>query len=353
MTDFIVIGGGIAGLSAGAKLSTLGTVMVLEAEDATGYHASGRSAALYEASYGKPAVQALNAASFDEHKSFGVLSPRGAMLVGTAATAAEFTDDLSHMRLSDITVAEAVDLFPILNSDVIDRAAYDPAAQDIDTDLLMQTYARLIRANGSIVAKAPVTAISRTDSGWAVTAGGSVVEGRNLVNAAGAWVDRIAAMAGMGPLGFTPFRRSMARIPAPDGMDPARWPMVFGAGDGWYAKPDAGALIVSPSEEDPSEPMDAWADDMVLAEGLARYQDHVTAEVTRIIANWAGLRTFAPTGCWCLAPIPATARSSGPPVREATGSSPPPPHPHWSRLWSVAASPPCQPMPWPSYNRTV
>ena len=101
-------------------------------------------------------------------------------------------------------------------------------------------------------------------------------------------------MAGVRPLGFTPLRRSMARIPAPGGHDVSRWPMIFGAGETWYAKPDAGALIVSPAEEHAMEPHDAWADDMVLAEGLARYEEMVTEPVTRLLANWAGLRTFAP-----------------------------------------------------------
>ncbi len=101
-------------------------------------------------------------------------------------------------------------------------------------------------------------------------------------------------MAGVRPLGFTPYRRSMARIPAPGGHDVSKWPMMFGPGEDWYAKPDAGALIVSPAEEDLMEPHDAWADDMVLAEGLARYEAMVTEPVTRVMSNWAGLRTFAP-----------------------------------------------------------
>jgi glycine/D-amino acid oxidase-like deaminating enzyme len=127
-----------------------------------------------------------------------------------------------------------------------------------------------------------------------VTTTAGTFEGRVLVNAGGAWVDQIAQMASVQPLGFTPYRRSMARIPAPGGHDVSGWPMMFGVGELWYAKPDAGALIVSPAEEDPAEPHDAWADDMVLAEGLARYEEFVTEPVTRLISNWAGLRTFAP-----------------------------------------------------------
>ena len=86
----------------------------------------------------------------------------------------------------------------------------------------------------------------------------------------------------------------MARIPAPGGHDVTKWPMIFGAGETWYAKPDAGALLVSPAEEHAMDPHDAWADDMVLAEGLARYEAMVTEPVTRLISSWAGLRTFTP-----------------------------------------------------------
>jgi glycine/D-amino acid oxidase-like deaminating enzyme len=114
------------------------------------------------------------------------------------------------------------------------------------------------------------------------------------VNAAGAWVDEVADMAGIARLGVTPMRRSMARIPAPGGHDVSTWPVVFGPGENWYAKPDAGALLVSPAEEVEMPPMDAWADDMMLAEGLARYEAHVTEPVTRMLSNWAGLRTFSP-----------------------------------------------------------
>jgi glycine/D-amino acid oxidase-like deaminating enzyme len=154
---------------------------------------------------------------------------------------------------------------------------------------------------------AEVTAVSRTATGWDVTIGEEVLSARNLVNAAGAWVDVIAQMAGIAPLGVTPLRRSMARIPAPGGHDVSSWPMLFGPSENWYAKPDAGALIVSPAEEVLMPPMDAWADDMMLAEGLARYEAHVTEPVTRMLSNWAGLRTFAPDRNLVLGPDPRDA----------------------------------------------
>ena len=305
MIDFLIIGGGIAGVSTAARLSELGSVILLEGEDALAYHASGRSAALFEQNYGKPATVALNKASFDFHVAAKVLSPRGLMLVGRDDQADSFAADQRDMQLEQISVDEAKAKFPILRSDVISNAAFDPGAWDIDTDRLLQTFARSARANGgTFVTKAQVTAIRRTQNGWALTTKDQCYEARVLVNAAGAWVDVIAEMAGISPIGFQPLRRSMARIPAPAGHDTSGWPMVFGTGESWYNKPDAGALIVSPGEEDPVVPHDAYADDMVLAEGLARYEEHVTEPVTRLLSSWAGLRTFAPDRTLVLGPDP-------------------------------------------------
>ncbi|MFZ3580978.1 NAD(P)/FAD-dependent oxidoreductase [Loktanella sp. DJP18] len=296
MTDFIVVGGGVAGISAAARLSHLGHVTLLEAEAQTGYHSSARSAALFEENYGKPTTRALNAASREFHQTAngGVLSPRNVMLVGSAADADAFAHDLTDMRLEPITGTEARAMVPIL-TDRVDRAGWHAQAWDIDTDRLIQNWLRELRGNGgTIVTDARVTAVTRESAGWHVTTPQGEVSGAVLVNATGAWADRIAALAGVTPLGLTPYRRSMARLAAPGGHDVSGWPMIFGAGEAWYAKPDAGALLVSPADEDPVEPHDAFADDMVLAEGLARYQDHVTEAVTRPIATWAGLRTFAP-----------------------------------------------------------
>jgi len=254
MIDFLVIGGGIAGLSAAARLSELGHCHVLERETATGYHASGRSAAMFEETYGSPSTIALNQASKHWHLEVAGAknTPRGLMLLGHAG-----------------------------NADI------------------------LRGHGGSVVTGATVSDIRRTADGWAVTAG-ETYQAKVIVNAAGAWADQIAVMAGLQPLGLQPYRRSMARIPAPGGHDVSDWPMLFGPGETWYAKPDAGALLISPADEDPCAPMDAWADDMVLATGIAHFQDHVTTPVTRMLSNWAGLRTFSPDRGLCLGPSEVT-----------------------------------------------
>jgi D-arginine dehydrogenase len=308
--DFLIIGGGIAGISAAARLSPLGSVIVLETEEALAHHASGRSAALYEPRYGAPPVVGLSMASEAYFRSVpGVLGPRGLMLVAKAGAQEAFEHDLAGMAFDRISVADACGLVPILNPEVVEQAGYAAHAEDVDTDLLVQGFAREAKGRGArVLTKARVSALVKDGGGWRARSSAGEFTARMVVNAAGAWVDQVAAMAGVRPLGFTPYRRSMARIPAPGGLDVSRWPMLFGPGEDWYAKPDAGALIVSPAEEHLMEPHDAWADDMVLAEGLARYEEMVTEPVTRLLASWAGLRTFAPDRVLVI----------GPDVREPT-----------------------------------
>ena len=293
MTRVIIIGGGIAGLAAAARLAPHTEVVVLEREAATGYHASGRSAAMFEENYGNDTVRALNRASRSVHEALGVLSPRGLIGVARAGDDVAFERDIEALGLVEVAVDRARAEVPILAEDIL-RAGVHEGAFDIDTDLLMQKFLAEARAHGAVLRlKAEVLGLHRGD-GWEVSLGDEVLHADVLINAAGAWADQVAALAGARPVGLQPYRRSMARLPAPGGRDVRRWPMLMGPGETWYAKPDAGGWIVSPAEEDPVEPMDAWDDDMVLAEGLARYQPYVTEEVTRVETNWAGLRTFAP-----------------------------------------------------------
>ncbi|WP_372578038.1 NAD(P)/FAD-dependent oxidoreductase [Ruegeria hyattellae] len=305
MFDFVIIGGGVAGLGAGACLSEQGSVLLLEAESALGYHTSGRSAAMFEPNYGAAPIVALSRASEAFHRSEngGYLTPRGLMLLAREDQNAQFNADIKELALHPIPVEQALERVPILNPQVLGFAAHHDTAEDIDTDRLLQDFAKRIRANGGqVVTGAQVTGIEGRGP-WRVKAG-EVHEARMLVNAAGAWADRIAVLADVAPIGLVPYRRSMARIPAPGGRDVRGWPMLMGAGEAWYAKPDAGKLLISPAETDPVDPHDAYADDMVLAEGIARYQEMVTEEVTRVESNWAGLRSFVSDRVLVLGPDP-------------------------------------------------
>ena len=296
-TDILIIGGGIAGLSAAATLAPHASVTLLEAEDALGYHASGRSAAMFLKDYGNDVVRALNYASAEHHETAdgGFLSQRGMMLVARADQRDDFAAEFTAFGMDEISIAEATTHVPILNPKTCAYAAYRPDAHDLDADRLLQTYTKdARRAGATIHTESPVTEIVKSGAVWHVTAGGQTHKATTLINAAGAWVDEIAILAGITPLGFQPYRRSMARVPAPGGHDVSTWPFLDGVNESWYAKPDAGKWIISPSDEDPMNAHDAWADDMVLAEGLARYEEMVTEPVTRLETSWAGLRTFAP-----------------------------------------------------------
>ncbi len=302
--DVLIVGGGIAGLSAAARLSETGSVLLIEAETALGYHASGRSAAMFLPRYGNGIIRELNAASAESHQRSGVLGERHLMLVAPAAKASEFDRDVAELGLGEITVGEAGERFPILDAGWCARAAL-AEGWDLDTDLCLQGCRRAALANGTrIETGARVTEIAETAGGWRVSWVGGEAESRIFVNAAGAWADRVATLAGVAPLGLVPRRRSLAQLAAPEGRDVSGWPFVEEIGEAWYAKPDAGRWLVSPADADPVEPFDAWPDDMVLAEGLARYQEAVTAEVTRPLTTWAGLRTFAPDGAPVVGPDP-------------------------------------------------
>jgi D-arginine dehydrogenase len=295
-TDILIIGGGVAGITAAADLAPHGSVRVLERERQLAYHASGRSAAMFLQDYGNAVVRALNDASAEPlaTRDGGVLSPRPMLLLGRAEDAACFAGEAADLGLERIGVEQALPLFPLLDQSVVSHAAVRHDTSDIDTDLLIQNALKRARAGGAVVETGAEVMAIRHSGVWEVQAGDQLYRAQVLVNAAGAWADGIAQMAGIRHLGIQPFRRSMAVLPLPEGIDSSAWAFVDSVGEGWYAKPQAGKLLVSPGDEDASEPMDSWADDMVLAEGLARFEAMVTMQVTRVEHSWAGLRSFAP-----------------------------------------------------------
>lgn len=300
--DVIVIGGGIAGMSVAAELAADMRVLLLEAEAQPGYHATGRSAAIFIRNYGNATLRALNAAAAPyledpSHYADGpVLSPRGEMLVANEQeldALRDYTRDAEG--LEHLSPQQAQELVPILDPDQIAGAAIEWDAQDIDVGRMLSGYRRLLLARaGKIRLKSPVRGLHRQDGLWQVQTDHDSFHAPLLVNAAGAWVEQIGQMAGAQHIGFQPLRRSAVMLPGPDNTDSRSWPMFSSAASNWYAKPDAGRLMVSPADADPVPPQDTWADDMVLAEGLDRFSRAVTLPITRIGQSWAGLRTFAP-----------------------------------------------------------
>ncbi|GAA4825688.1 FAD-dependent catabolic D-arginine dehydrogenase DauA [Sphingosinicella ginsenosidimutans] len=300
--DFLIIGGGIAGLSAAARLAAHGRVLVLEAEDATGYHSSGRSVAFSHYGIGGEAVRAMTAWS----RAFFQDDPA----LARTASSLYFADEESRPRLDALGAAmsefsdsiEPVDaaaiarLCPALRTGAGGAIAglHDPTGLKLDADALLQRVARDMRAKGgSVLPGRRVASIEATGGGWRVRdETGETHEAPVLVNAAGAWADRIAAMAGVDPIGLAPRRRTIIVVDPPAGAEIAGWPFVHSVAGDFYMLPEAGRLLVSPVDEVEDDPCDAAPEDYDIALAADRLEHYTTVAVTRIAHRWAGLRTF-------------------------------------------------------------
>ncbi|MBW7851966.1 MAG: FAD-binding oxidoreductase [Rhodospirillales bacterium] len=305
--DVLVIGGGIAGASAAHELAADRTVVVLEQESQPGYHATGRSAALFRESYPHPTTRALAAASRDflerPPAGFGdhpLLSPRGALLIARADRAAMLDDMAAELRTRGLVVepcdeAAARRLVPVLRAGTVAAALYEPGACDVDVNALHQGYLRGLRARGGrLIADAAAERIERRGGRWRIAVGDEVFSAPILVNAAGAWADAVAALAGVAPLGLMPLRRTAVTFDPPPSIEVSGWPMVLDAGGAFYFKPEGGRLLASPADETPSPPTDAQPDEYDVALAIDRIEAATEITVRRVVSRWAGLRTFAP-----------------------------------------------------------
>ncbi len=303
--DVAVIGAGIAGAAVAANLAASKSVVVIERESHPGYHATGRSAALFSEVYGNDVVRKLSIAGrpflADPPNGFStspILTPRGAMHVGTSADL-EVLDRLyesahrlvpSVRRLDSREVRERV---PVLRTESVAGGVIEPDAMDIDTNELLQAYLRQIRQrDGRILVDAEVLGLTRGGAGWILETRAGKVEAGIVVNAGGAWADDIARMAGARPVGLIPKRRTVFVFTPPSDIDVRTWPLVIGARENFYFKPDAGNLLVSPADETPSRPMDAQAEELDVAIAADRLMSATSLEVRHIQHRWAGLRTF-------------------------------------------------------------
>lgn len=303
--DIVIIGGGIAGASAAYELAAVSSVILLERESHCGYHSTGRSAASFTENYGNAVVRRLAIASrsfleappqgFCEHP---LMRPRGMLTIACQDQLGLLEEELEKARrfvpsIHLISPGEALARVPVLRSDYVAGAIVEPDSREIDVNELHQGFLRNARKRGAqIVTDAGVEAIERRGDRWVLQTSQGRFAAPTIVNAAGAWVDRIAVLAGVVPLGLMPKRRTAFHVAAPGGVAIAGWPLVNDVGEEFYFKADAGQIFVSPSDATPSEPMDACPDDFDVAVGVDRLQRATTIEVRRIEHQWAGLRSF-------------------------------------------------------------
>ncbi|TPL06051.1 FAD-binding oxidoreductase [Mesorhizobium sp. B2-4-14] len=297
----VVIGGGIAGLSVAAAVADWADVIVLEREPHLGYHASGRSAALFTETYGNRVVRGLTLASRLAIVEGGfVAHRRGALHVGWSGDgdaidrlAGELQALVPSVRR--LWAAELHALVPVIAAEATCGGVYEPDAVDVDTGKMLESSASALKAGGGIIRIGEeVRAISPDGGGLRVETNAGVYTADIVVNAAGAWVDVVAGMAGLSGLGFQPKRRTAFLFDPPAGTDISGWPLVVDLHEQFYFKPDAGRLIGSLADETDSEPCDAYPEDIDVAIAVDRIEQATSMRIDRPSTPWAGLRTFAP-----------------------------------------------------------
>jgi D-arginine dehydrogenase len=304
--DVVVIGAGIAGASIAYELAAHRRVILLERETHPGYHTTGRSAAMYAPSYGNPVVRALTRASraFYDAPPTGftdvpLLIARGMLFIGAAERTEEARQMLAEPELARIlqalTVDEVIAWIPIMRRAACVYALLDETSKDIDANALHMGYLRALKARGgATLIDAGVRALERDAGTWRIDTGTKELRAPVVVNAGGAWVDEIAQMAGLAPVGMRPLRRTALIVDAPAGIDVTRWPATIEIAETFYFKPDAGRLLLCPADETPSPPCDAQPEELDVALAVDHFERATTQSVKRVIRKWAGLRTFAP-----------------------------------------------------------
>ena len=305
LCDFLIVGAGIAGATAGYHLAAHGRAVVLEMESQPGYHTTGRSAAVYSEWYGNRVINALTTGSkpfyldppdgFAEHP---LLTARGVLLFGRddqRAALDQAEAEGHHLgRIRRLSTGEAQTLCPVLRADYVAGAVFEPDAMDIDVSALHQGFLRGLRAvGGSIRTDARLTSLCHDGAQWRAETTAGEFAAPVVVNAAGAWADQVAEMAGVKAVGLVPKRRTAILFEPPADLESAPWPAAIDVDEQFYFKPDAGLLLGSPADETPQPPADVQPEELDIAIAVDRIERATTLKVRRIRHRWAGLRTFA------------------------------------------------------------
>lgn len=303
-TDILVVGGGIAGLSLGSALAGRTGVLVVEAEETLGFHTSSRSARQLTPSYGPAVIQDLTIRTLaliralEVHLPEPVLAPRSFLLVGSE----DAVRDNASGRMHPVTPGEVQALAPELNAGAFAAAGLDTTSVACDTDALMDYHRqRILDRGGRILTGHPVrsaaleTGPDGSANSWVTAAGSTHIRSRVVVNAAGAWADRLASLYGVRARGLQPYRRTAAVVavdhPLADGA-----PLVAAADESFYYRPEGNQVLISPSESVPSDPMDAQPRAKDIEELVELVNSVTTMGITGVVRSWTGLRTQAADG---------------------------------------------------------
>jgi len=208
--DVVVIGGGIHGCSTALHLALRGLKPILVEKDYAGRHASGVNAGGVRQLARDIAEIPLSISSMDlwEHVQELVgddcgFTAHGTVLVAESdAELAGFKARVDDLRMRGFTHEELIDkaelrrLVPAVSAHcpggVVSRR--DGAADPFRATQAFRK--RAIEKGATVLEGVRVTGLSRVGEVWRVETSDGAIEAPKVVNAAGAWADRIAAMLG-------------------------------------------------------------------------------------------------------------------------------------------------------------
>ncbi len=324
----VVIGGGIAGVSAAAFISERNgaAVTLVEQETTLAHHTTGRSAAQWIQNYGHPAIRFLTKASFDFFKTpregltdAPLLHERAVLMVGTAEQEGAFEQVLQEGRESVppsrlVTAAEAGAMNPAVDPDATAFALIEEGSYDVDVAATHQAFVRMLRRNGGTIRTSlRVDSALQDAGGWRVATTSGTIRADYLINAAGAWGDLVARTAGIEPVGLEPRRRTAfmvnaSSLPGADMQRSGEWPMLINVAHNWYVKPDGAQFLCSPADQTPSVPTDARPEETDIAKAIDVINAETRLQIRSVASSWAGLRTFVDDESMVLGPDPANER---------------------------------------------
>ncbi|MEH6757498.1 MAG: FAD-dependent oxidoreductase [Parasphingorhabdus sp.] len=304
--DVAIIGAGIAGASIASEIADRCSVIILEAEDQPGYHATGRSAAFWTESYGGPRVQPLTTASYDFLKNplpafseTSFLVSRGAVNIARSDETHLINPFIAEFAESGVAMIpwnrdEIKNAFPPLKSGW-DQAVYEPDCCDIDVGGLHMAYLRDAKRKGvTLSCNSRVEKIEHIEGTWTIHTGSSPVHARKIINAAGAWATQVATLANALPIDIQPMRRTMVQLRT-NPPSTADMPLVVALDGSFYFKPEAGGNFwLSPHDETPVPAGDVAPEEWDVALAIDRFQSIADVAIEVVNRKWAGLRSFSP-----------------------------------------------------------
>ncbi len=301
-TDVVVIGAGIAGASVAAILSETKHVTILDMESRAGYHTTGRSAALFTENYGTETIKALTRASrqfFEDPPAgfcdFPLLTPRGVIYLARPDQRTALTDFKTlNPFVEEVSEDDLRSRIPFLKQHQSFAGLLEKGASDIDVNALHTGYLRQAKNNGAdLLCNQAVASLKFNDGVWEIMTNRGQFYATVVINAAGAWADQIAQMAGVAPIALQPMKRTAAIVQF-DKPIPRDMCFLNDIDENWYCKPEGSNLFLSPEDEQPSQPCDAWADDFDVANVIEKISGVLDIEPVKVESSWAGLRSFAP-----------------------------------------------------------